>query len=145
VDGRWRDIGDNGDEDLLQIPILTGCQNGVSGSELQFLMVAAQRKSIWEKRHTPDIFRLEGICRRKERSRRWPSHPHNRWAWPGLGRARCVCGGLVPSLRLIFWLHGSSGEIGFLPIFPKFLLKVGFFCTKTRHQSNSAENSISLC
>jgi hypothetical protein len=32
----------------------------------------------------------------------------------------------VPPLRLIFWLRGSSGEIGFLPIFPEFLLKVGF-------------------
>jgi hypothetical protein len=57
MDGRWRDVGDDGDEDLLQIPILAGCQNGVSGSESQFLMAVAQRKSIWEKRHLPDIFR----------------------------------------------------------------------------------------
>jgi hypothetical protein len=49
MDGRWRDIGDDGDEDLLQIPVPTGCQNRVSGSESRFLMVAAQRKSIWEK------------------------------------------------------------------------------------------------
>jgi hypothetical protein len=74
----------------------------------------------------PDIFRSEGICRRKEKSRRRPSRPHNRWARPGLGRAPCVCGSLVPPLRLVFWLRGSSGEIGFLPIFPNFLLKVGF-------------------
>jgi hypothetical protein len=44
----------------------------------------------------------------------------------GLGRAPCVSGGLVPPLRLIFWLRGSSGEIGFLPIFLEFLLKVEF-------------------
>jgi hypothetical protein len=48
-------------------------------------MVAAHRKSIWEKHRTPDIFRSEGICRQKKRSRRWPSRPHNRWARPGLG------------------------------------------------------------
>jgi hypothetical protein len=41
MDGRWRDVGDDGDEDLLQIPVPTGCQNGVSGSESRFLVVAA--------------------------------------------------------------------------------------------------------
>jgi hypothetical protein len=41
MDGRWRDVGDDDDEDLLQIPIPIGCQNGVSGSESRFLMVAA--------------------------------------------------------------------------------------------------------
>jgi hypothetical protein len=126
MDGRWTDVGDDGDEDLLQISVLAGCQNGVSGSESRFLMAAAHRKSIWEKCHLSDIFRSGGICRQKERSRRRPSRPHNRWARPGLGRAPCVCGGLVPPLRLVFWLRGSSGEIGFLPIFPEFLPKVGF-------------------
>jgi hypothetical protein len=57
MDGRWRDVGDDGDEDHLQIPIPAGCQNRVSGSESRFLMVAAQRKSIWEKRRLSDIFR----------------------------------------------------------------------------------------
>jgi hypothetical protein len=89
-------------------------------------MVAAQRKSFWKKCRTPDIFRSEGICRRKEGSRRRTRRPRNRWARPGLGRAPCVCGGLVPPFRFVFWLRGSSGEIGFLPIFPEFLLKVGF-------------------
>jgi hypothetical protein len=126
MDGRWRDVGDDGDEDLLQIPVPAGCQNGVSGSESRFLMAAAQRKSIWEKLRLPDTFRSGGICRRKERSKRRSSRSHTRWARPGLGRAPCVCGGLVPPLRLVFWLRGSSGEIGFLPIFSEFLLKVGF-------------------
>jgi hypothetical protein len=44
--GRWSDVGDDGDEDLLQIPVPTGCQNGVSGSQSRFLMAAAQQKSI---------------------------------------------------------------------------------------------------
>jgi hypothetical protein len=46
MDGRWRSVGDDGDEDLLQIPIPAGSQNGVSGFESRFLMAAAQRKSI---------------------------------------------------------------------------------------------------
>jgi hypothetical protein len=46
MDGRWSDVGDDGDEDLLQIPVPAGCQNEVSGSESRFLMAAAQWKSI---------------------------------------------------------------------------------------------------
>jgi hypothetical protein len=89
-------------------------------------MAAAQRKSIWKKCGLLDIIESGGICRRKERSRGRPRHPHTRWARPGLGRAPCVYGALEPPLRLVFWLRGSSGEIGFLMIFLKFLLKVGF-------------------
>jgi hypothetical protein len=144
MDGWWRDVGDDGDEDLLQIPIPAGCQNGVSGSESQFLMVATQRKSIWEKRRTPAPFRLEGICRRKEGSRWWPRRPHHRWARPGLGRATWWCGSLPAPLLLVFWLRGSSGGIGFCNIFLVFYWKLDF-CTKTRHQGNSAENSVSPC
>jgi hypothetical protein len=143
MDGRWSDIGDDGDEDL-RIPIPAGCQNGVSGSESRFLMAVAQRKSIWEKRHPSDIMSSEGICRREGRPRGWLGPPHARVARPGLGRATSVWGPLEPPLHPVFWLRGSSGEIGFLMIFPEFLLKVDF-CTKTRHQSNSAENSVSPC
>jgi hypothetical protein len=63
MDGRWSDVGDDGDEDLLQIPVPAGCQNRVSGSESRFLMVAVQRKSIWEKCCLPDIMSPEGIYR----------------------------------------------------------------------------------
>jgi hypothetical protein len=84
------------------------------------LVVAAQWKSIWEKRRTPTPFRSEGMCRRKEGSRRWPRQSHNRWARPGLGHAPWLCGGLPVPLRLVFWLRGSSGEIGFLQYFPEF-------------------------
>jgi hypothetical protein len=41
MDGWWRDVGDDGDEDLLQIPVPAGCQNGVSSFESRFLMAAA--------------------------------------------------------------------------------------------------------
>jgi hypothetical protein len=144
MDGWWSDVGDDGDENLLQIPVPAGCQNGVSGSKLRFLMAAAQRKSIWEKRRLPDIIMSGGICRREGRSRGLLGRPHARAARPGLGRTTYVWGALEPPLRPVFWLRGSSGEIGFLMIFPKFLLKVDF-CTKKRHQSNSAENSVSPC
>jgi hypothetical protein len=90
MDGRWSDVGDGGDEDLLQIPVPAGCQNEVSGSESRFLMAAAQQKSIWEKHRLPDIMLSEGICRREGRPRRWLGPPHARVAWPGLGRATSV-------------------------------------------------------
>jgi hypothetical protein len=57
------DVGDDGDEDLLQIPVPAGCQNRVFGSKSRFLMAAVQQKSIWEKRRLPDIFESGGICR----------------------------------------------------------------------------------
>jgi hypothetical protein len=41
-----------------------------------------------------------------------------------------LCGGLPSPLCLVFWLYGSSGEIGFLQYFPRFLLKVGFLHKK---------------
>jgi hypothetical protein len=104
-------------------------------------MVAAQWKSIWEKRQTPAVFRSEGICRRKEGSRRWPRRPHHPLARPGLGCATKGCEPLVAPLRLVLWLGGSSGKIGFLQYFPGFFLKVRFlhknetprqFCWKQR-------------
>jgi hypothetical protein len=85
-----------------------------------------QRNSIWEKRRTPDVFRSEAICRRKEGLRRWLRRPHHPLARPGLARATRWCGPLVAPLRLIFWLCESSGKIGALRYFPEFFLKVGF-------------------
>ena len=126
MDGWWRDVGDDGDEDLPQIPVPIGCQNRVSGSELRFLMVAAQRKSIWEKRRLPDIKSSGGICTREGRSRGDLGPPHAGVARPGLGRATTLWRLLEPLLPLVFWLRGSSGEIGFFMIFPEFLLEVGF-------------------
>jgi hypothetical protein len=141
MDGWWRDVGDDGDEDLLQISVPAGCQNEVSGSESRFLMVAAQRNTIWEKRRTPNSFRSKDICRRKGGSRGRLGWPHHPLAWPGLGRATWWWACLPAPLRLIFWLRGSFGEIGFLQYFPRFLLKVRFlhknetpgqFCWKQR-------------
>ena len=111
MDGRWRSVGGDGDEDLLRILVPAGCQNGVSGSESRFLMAAAQRKSIWEKRRLPDLKSSGGICRREGRPSGRLGPPHTGVARPGLGRATYVCWQLEPPLRLVFWLRGSSGEI----------------------------------
>jgi hypothetical protein len=90
MDGRWSDVSDGGDEDLLQIPVPAGCQNGVSGSKSWFLMVAAQRKSIWEKLPLPDLKSSGGICTREGRSRGVLGPSHARVARPGLGRTTTV-------------------------------------------------------
>jgi hypothetical protein len=61
--------------------------------------------------------------------------------WRGLARATRWCGALLAPLRLVLWLHVSSGKIGFLQYFPGYFLKVGFlhknktpgqFCWKQR-------------
>jgi hypothetical protein len=79
---------------------------------------------------TPSVFRSQGICRRKEGSRRRLGWPHHTLARPGLGRTTRWCGGLPAPLCLVFWLRGSSGKIGFLQYFLGFFLKVGFLHKK---------------
>jgi hypothetical protein len=64
--------------------------------------------------------------------------------WCGLARATRWCGALLAPLRLVLWLRVSSGKIGFYNIFWDFSWKSDF-CTKTRHQGNSAENNVSPC
>jgi hypothetical protein len=126
MDGWWRGVGDDYGDDLLQFPIPARCQNGVSGSESRFLVVAAQWNSVWEKHRTPSVFRSKTLCRRKEGSRQWTRRPHHPLAWPGLARATRWCGPLVSLLRLVFWLRESSGIIGVLWCFLGIFLKVGF-------------------
>jgi hypothetical protein len=100
------------------------------GARTEFLVL--NRGFWWWRRsgslsgRTPAPFRSEGICRRKEGSRRWPRRPHHRWAWPGLGRAPWWWAQATAPLRLSFLLHGSFGKIEFLQYFPGFFLKVGF-------------------
>jgi hypothetical protein len=78
------------------------------------------------KHRTLNVFRSEGIYRRKEGSRRWPRRPHHPLARPGLARTTRGCEPLVAPLRLVFWLRVSSGKIGILQYFPGFFLKVRF-------------------
>jgi hypothetical protein len=46
--------------------------------------------------------------------------------WRGLARTTRWCGVLLAPLRLVLWLHLSSGKIGILQYFLGFFLKVGF-------------------
>jgi hypothetical protein len=103
-----------------------------------------QRNSIWEKHWTPDPFRSEAICRRKEGLRRWPRRPHHPLARPGLARATRGCEPLVVASVSYSCLVGLLVKYDFCSIFWDFSWKLDFY-TKTRHQGNSAENSISLC
>ena len=102
---------------LSKFPIPAGCQNGVSGSESRFLVVAAQRNSSLEIIEPPCVFRSEGICRRKKRSRQSPRRPHPLLAQPGLARTTKGCGPLMDPLCPVFWLYESSGKIGVLQYF----------------------------
>ena len=61
MDGRWRSDGDDDGDDLLQFPVLAGCQNGVSGAVSWNLVVAAGAELLLEKRRTPGVFRSEGF------------------------------------------------------------------------------------
>ena len=36
MDGRWRGVGGDDGDDLLQFPVPAGCQNEVSGPETEF-------------------------------------------------------------------------------------------------------------
>jgi hypothetical protein len=81
------------------------------------------------------------LCRQKEGSRRWSRQPHHPLARPALARAARWWGPLMDRLRLVFWLHESSGKIGVLRYFLGIFLKVGFlhknetseqFCWKLR-------------
>jgi hypothetical protein len=125
MDGWWRDVGDDDGDDLLQIPVPAGYQNGVFGSESWFLMVAAQWNSIWEKCRTPILSGQKVyVGGRRGRGDAWGGHttPWRGLAWPA------PPGGVGPLCppRLVFWLRVSSGKIGILQYFPGFFLKVGF-------------------
>jgi hypothetical protein len=140
MDGWWRGISDNDGNDLLQFPVLVVCQNGVSGFELGFLVVAAQRNSLWKYIEPPSVFRSGAfVC--EGGLRRWPRRPHHPQAWPRVARVARWCGTLVARLRIVLWLRESSGKIGILRYFLGIFLKVGFlhknetpeqFCWKQR-------------
>ena len=70
----------------------------------------------------PEFLGEEATYRQRGRPRGQPRWPHHPQARPGLARVARWCGPLVALLRLVFWLHESSGEIGFLAYFS------GFFC-----------------
>src|SRR3954463_13379553 len=78
---------------LSKFPVLAGCQNGVSGSESRFLVMAAQRNSFWKNVDPPEILGQEATYRRRGRTRGCLRRPHPLQARPGLARA---VGGVGP-------------------------------------------------
>ena len=54
---------------LPKFPVPARCQNGVSGSKSQLLVVAAQRNSFWKNDERPSVSVSEAIYRRKRRPR----------------------------------------------------------------------------
>jgi hypothetical protein len=131
-------------DDLLKFPVPAGCQNGVSDPRNRVFDGGGALDVFWKKRRTPEVFRSEALCSPKGSVGGHTGGPHHPWARPRANRALGACGHPVPPLCFIFWLRGSSGKIEFLEFFWNFPETLTF-CTKTRHQGNSAENSVSPC
>jgi hypothetical protein len=90
---------------ISQIPVPTGCQHEVSGSKSRFLMVAAQRNSMWEKRQKPQIFSGQRVYvgGRGTRGNGWGGHttPWRGLTWP------VPPSGVVPSWPISVSYSGS--------------------------------------
>ena len=61
MDGRWRSVGDDDGDDLLQFPVPAGCQNGVSGPEIGFSVAAAFWSVSGAMVESPSVFRSKGV------------------------------------------------------------------------------------
>jgi hypothetical protein len=102
------------------------------GARTEFLVLSRgfwwwrRSRTLSGKKLNPDVFRSEGICRRKEGSRRWLGRSHHPLAQSVLACATRWCEPLVAPLCLVFWLRVSSGKIETLRYFPGFFLKVRF-------------------
>ena len=93
-------------------PILAGCQNK------DFL---SPKSPLWWWRHYGTFrgWRLDDLgflhwgasYRRRGKVGGRPGGPHHLVARLGLARTTTWCGFLVAPLRLVFWLHESSGKI----------------------------------
>ena len=112
--------------------------------EIGFSMAAELGMFSGKSDEPPEVFRSKALCSPKERAGGHTGGPHHPWARPRANRALGACEHPVPPLCFIFWLRGSSGKIEFLEFFWNFPETLTF-CTKTRHQGNSAENSVSPC
>jgi len=112
--------------------------------EIGFSMAAELWKVSGKSVDSPEVFRSEALSSPKGSVGGHTGWPHHPWARQGPTRALGACGAPVHPPRFVFWLRGSSGKIEFLEFFWNFP-KTLTFCTKTRHQGNSAENSVSPC
>ena len=53
MDGRWRSVGDDDGDDLLQFPVPAGCHNGVSDPRIGVFGGGGVVELFLEKRRTP--------------------------------------------------------------------------------------------
>jgi hypothetical protein len=121
----------DGEASVMMMVMISSKSPSRQGAKTEFLVL---NRDLWwwrcngtlsgKNAEPPDVFRQEGICRRKEGSRRRLGRPHHPLAWPGLAYATRWCVPHVAPLRLILWLHVSAGKIGTLRYFPGFFLKV---------------------
>ena len=81
MDGRWRGVGDDDGDDLLQFPVPAKCQNGVSGP-IGFSMAAALWRFSGIMVEPPVVFRSRGLSTPEGDSGTWPSRPPHRVARP---------------------------------------------------------------
>ena len=56
MDGRWRGVGGDDGDDLLQFPVPAGCQNGVSDPEIEFRDGGGVLDVFWKIGRTPVRF-----------------------------------------------------------------------------------------
>jgi hypothetical protein len=123
----------DGEASVMMMAMISPNSPSRQGARIVFLV---PNQGFWWWRHSgtlskkmsnpPDVFRSRTLCRRKEGSRRWLWWPHHSLARPRVARAARWCGPLVAHLRLVFYLHESSGKIGALQYFLRIFLKVGF-------------------
>jgi hypothetical protein len=111
----------DGETSVMMMAMISSKSPSWQGARTEFLV--PNRGFWWWRRsrtlsgknaEPPDVFRSEGICRRKVGSRRRLGRPHHPLVWPGLARATRWCVPPVAPLCLVLWLHVSSGKIGTL-------------------------------
>ena len=56
MDGRWRGVGGDDGDDLLQFPVPAGCQNGVSDPEIGFRDGGGVLDVFWQIGRNPVCF-----------------------------------------------------------------------------------------
>ena len=141
----------DGEASVMMMAMISSNSPSRQGARTEFLVpeigfsVVAELWSVSRKSVDPSrVFRSRGLSSRKGVARTCPRRPHHPPARPTSGRAGPWCGAPVARLRLVLWLRVSSGKIGTLGYFSRISRNLTF-CTKIRHQGNSAENSVSPC
>jgi hypothetical protein len=134
----------DGETSVMMMVMISSKSPSRHGARMEFLV---PNRGFWWWRHSGSLCgknaeppMLSGervyVGGRRGRGEGWDGHttPWCGMAWPA------PLGGVSPSWPLFI---SSSGKIGVLWYFLGFFLWKLDFCTKMRHQSNSAKNSVS--